>query len=99
MTEAPAGVTVLDTSQFADGAAAWSLNSGFTDPKFSQLMGTDQMPVLIKRQTRVTHVSISGYLIMKMMQERILLSIQMVLCQTAFLKMDVSGRWQEQMAR
>ena len=26
VTEAPAGVTVLDTSQFADGAAAWSLN-------------------------------------------------------------------------
>ena len=49
VTEAPAGVTVLDTSQFADGAAAWSLNSGFTDPKFSQLMGTDQMPVLIKK--------------------------------------------------
>ena len=98
VTEAPAGVTVLDTSQFADGAAAWSLNSGFTDPKFSQLMGTDQMPVLIKRQTRVTHVSISGHLIMQMKQERILLSIQMVLCQTAFLQMDVSGRWQDQMA-
>ena len=49
VTEAPAGVTVLDTSQFADGAAAWSLNSGFTDPKFSQLIGTDQMPVLIKK--------------------------------------------------
>ena len=99
VTEAPAGVTVLDTSQFADGAAAWSLNSGFTDPKFSQLMGTDQMPVLIKKTDESYSPVYKWTLDYQMKQERILLSIQMVLCQTAFLKMDVSGRWQEQMAR
>ena len=45
VTEAPAGVTVLDTSQFADGAAAWSLNSGFTLPPFSVSFGLRFVPL------------------------------------------------------
>lgn len=44
VVDAPAGVTVLDPSEFADGAVAWSLNSNFTEPKFSQLLGTDSFP-------------------------------------------------------
>lgn len=56
VAEAPAGVTMLDSSQFADGTAAWALNSNFTDPKFSQLIGTDSVPVLVKADTNVSRV-------------------------------------------
>lgn len=56
VTDAPAGVTMLDSSQFADGTAAWILNSNFTEPKFSQLIGTDSVPVLVKADTNVSRV-------------------------------------------
>ena len=42
---APEGVTMLDSSQFADGAVAWALNANFSEPKFSQQLGVDSMPV------------------------------------------------------
>ena len=47
VAEAPAGVTMLDSSQFADGAVAWALNSNFGEPKFSQQLGTESMPVFV----------------------------------------------------
>ena len=42
---APEGVTMLDASQFADGSVAWALNANFSEPKFSQQLGVDSMPV------------------------------------------------------
>lgn len=56
VAEVPAGVTMFDSSQFADGAAAWLLNSNFTAPKFSQLIGTDSVPVLVKADTNISRV-------------------------------------------
>lgn len=45
VVDAGAGVTVLDASQFSDGSVAWALNEQFSEPKFSQLLGTDSVPV------------------------------------------------------
>ena len=56
VVDAPAGVTVLEPSDFADGAVAWSLNSNFSEPKFSQLLGTDSLPTFKEADGSIARV-------------------------------------------